>query len=101
MPSSFEPCGISQMLAMRAAQPCVVHNVGGLSDTVKDGKTGFVFGGKDPEEQAAEFVATVQRALELKSRDHDRWQTLCIRAASERFDWRRCAAQTAELLYAP
>ena len=101
MPSSFEPCGISQMLAMRAAQPCVVHGVGGLCDTVKDGKTGFVFGGENPAEQASEFVAAVSRALALKSDAHDRWQTLCIDAASERFDWARSAQQTVELLYEP
>ena len=101
MPSSFEPCGISQMLAMRAAQPCVVHGVGGLCDTVTDGKTGFVFGGADPGDQASEFVQTVERALAMKSGDNDRWQTLCIRAASERFDWTRSAQQTIEELYEP
>ena len=52
MPSSFEPCGISQMLALRAGQPCLVHHVGGLRDTVKDNGTGFVFSGETPTEQA-------------------------------------------------
>ena len=101
MPSSFEPCGISQMLAMRAAQPCVVHAVGGLCDTVADDKTGFVFSGDHPGEQAVQFVAAVNRALHLKSDDNDRWQTLCIRAASERFDWEQSARRTIEELYEP
>ena len=86
---------------MRAAQPCVVHGVGGLCDTVTDGKTGFVFGGDNPGEQASEFVATVERALKMKSGDNDRWQTLCIHAASERFDWKRSARKTIEELYEP
>lgn len=101
MPSTFEPCGISQMLAMRAAQPCVVHGVGGLLDTVDDGRTGFVFDGATPATQAQAFVAAVDRALILKEGDHDRWQTLCIRAASRRFDWTTTATQTIGNLYEP
>ncbi|MEE4184148.1 MAG: glycogen/starch synthase, partial [Gammaproteobacteria bacterium] len=66
MPSSFEPCGISQMFAMRAGQPCVVHGVGGLADTVDDGRTGFVFGGTTPAVQAEQFIAAVDRAVEMK-----------------------------------
>ena len=99
MPSSFEPCGISQMLAMRAAQPCVVHGVGGLRDTVEDERSGFVFQGGTPQEQAANFVAAVRRALAAKTEDHDRWQGICIRAASQRFTWAEAARQTIEKLY--
>ena len=99
MPSSFEPCGISQMLAMRSAQPCVVHGVGGLRDTVRDERTGFVFNGATPRAQADAFVATVRRALALKAGDNDRWQSICIRAASQRFTWRAAATQTIGQLY--
>jgi starch synthase len=87
------------MLAMRAAQPCVVHGVGGLCDTVEHDRTGFVFSGNAPREQATEFVATVEQALALKVNDTDRWQRMCTRAASQRFDWARSARQTVEHLY--
>ena len=99
MPSSFEPCGISQMLAMRFAQPCVVHGVGGLKDTVKNERSGFVFEGNASQQQAAHFIETVELALSLKANDHDRWQSICIRAASERFSWNESARQTVENLY--
>jgi starch synthase len=99
MPSSFEPCGISQMHAMRAAQPCVVHGVGGLRDTVEDGRSGFVFTGSTPQEQAANFVATVHRALTVKTDANDHWQSICIRAASKRFTWEKSARETIERLY--
>ncbi len=99
MPSSFEPCGISQMLAMRSAQPCVVHAVGGLRDTVEHDRTGFVFSGNTPCDQATEFVATVEQALTLKVNDADRWQRIRVRAASQRFDWSQSARQTVEHLY--
>lgn len=99
MPSSFEPCGISQMLAMRATQPCVVHGVGGLKDTVQNNRSGFVFGGQTPQQQAKNFVAAVKRALAIKTDKNDEWQKLCIRAASARFSWAKSAEQTIEQLY--
>ena len=99
MPSSFEPCGISQMLAMRGAQPCVVHDVGGLRDTVEDGVTGFIFGGDNPDAQAHAFVDTTARALAIRSGDPIVWQQICRAAADCRFDWSSSAQQTIQTLY--
>lgn len=101
MPSSFEPCGISQMLAMRAGQPCVVHGVGGLRDTVEDRVTGFVFDGDTQADQAADFVDCVDRALALRSDDPAAWQAMKKRAADKRFDWASSAEQYVETLYEP
>ncbi len=91
MPSSFEPCGISQMLAMRSGQPCVVHAVGGLKDTVRDGVTGFTFDGESPESQASNFVSAVDRALNTKTSDQDRWLRICHQAEAQRFSWQTAA----------
>jgi len=99
MPSSFEPCGISQMLAMRAGQPCVVHGVGGLKDTVEDGITGFVFSGDSPAEQAENFVSCVNRALSIKQNDSTRWQKICSEAEKQRFSWEIAALAYRDRLY--
>ena len=99
MPSGFEPCGISQMLAMKAGQPPVVHGVGGLRDTVSDGRTGFVFDGDTVEEQAVAFVDTVRRALSVKDNDAARWKNIRNQAAAERFTWDESAATTIRALY--
>ena len=99
MPSSFEPCGISQMLAMRRGQPCVAHAVGGLRDTIRHGETGFLFGGNTPDEQADAFVNTTLTALRLRAEDPVAWETLRKAAAAERFDWASSAQQTIRALY--
>ena len=87
MPSSFEPCGISQMLAMRAGQPCLVHAVGGLRDTVKDKRNGFSFSAKTPEGRAQALVNTLKRAMTTFFDKPWDWQKISEAAAAERFSW--------------
>ncbi len=99
MPSSFEPCGISQMLAMRDGQPCVVHGVGGLKDTVIDGVNGFTFGGGTVEAQAGNFVAACLGAVELKQADPQKWERIRRNAADARFTWDEAAEQYLARLY--
>jgi starch synthase len=75
------------MLAMRAGQPCLVHHVGGLRDTVRDNTTGFVFSGDNRTEQADALVATVQRALAQYRKKSGKWQNMRKAAAAARFEW--------------
>jgi len=87
MPSSFEPCGVSQMLSMREGQPCLVHDVGGLRDTVKDKITGFSFGGDGLTKQADNLVAALDRAFRLYFEKPAKWRTMRGAAAASRFKW--------------
>ncbi|MDT8399632.1 MAG: glycosyltransferase, partial [Pseudomonadales bacterium] len=99
MPSSYEPCGISQMLAMRAGKPCLVHRVGGLSDTVKNNKNGFTFVGKSPQEQAQAMLMSLRKILLMRSRQPQKWQKIAQAAADSRFSWDISVAQYLEKLY--
>jgi starch synthase len=99
MPSSFEPCGISQMLAMRAGQPCLVHAVGGLCDTVKHNETGFVFTGANLLDQANHMVEGFKLALEMFHTDPEQWKAISSRAAEQRFLWSDAAEEYTRLLY--
>jgi starch synthase len=99
MPSSFEPCGISQMLAMRAGQPCLVNKVGGLADTVENGKTGFVFSGESAGAQAEALRKRFAEAL-VQIRKHPRkTQSMRKAAAGKRFEWQVAAKAYLSELY--
>jgi starch synthase len=99
MPSSFEPCGISQMLAMRHGQPCLVHNVGGLKDTVKDGRNGFAFEGDSLRSQVDNLIQAVSEAIALKNNQPAEWRKICEKAAATRYRWNDCTGQYLEKLY--
>ncbi len=101
MPSSYEPCGLSQLLAMREGQPCAVHRVGGLKDTVEHGKNGFSFEGNTLASQVDGFVKTTIDAISLKFSDPEKWERICRNAAESRFTWGRAARKYMELLYRP
>jgi starch synthase len=88
MPSRFEPCGQSQMIALRYGTLPIVRATGGLIDTVYDADAdplrgnGFAFG---PAEADA-FVDACRRALAALA-DTLRWRALQARAMAARFSW--------------
>ena len=92
MPSSFEPCGISQMLAMRSGQPCLVHHVGGLIDTVTDGVNGWAFAGATPADQAKDALRTFEHAFGMAAENSSAYRELRREAARRRFPWADAAA---------
>ena len=88
MPSRYEPCGLSQMIAMRYGCLPVVRATGGLKDTVKDGETGFVFAGDKPKD----FLKAINAALEIYA-NPKHWQSLQRNAMAEDFSWKKSALE--------
>ncbi|MBD3374911.1 glycogen synthase GlgA [candidate division KSB1 bacterium] len=88
MPSRFEPCGLNQMYSLRYGTLPVVHNIGGLKDTVididKDSSkgTGFTFDNYDE----TALLATIDRALALFGDDKS-WLKIVKRAMKQNFSW--------------
>lgn len=99
MPSSFEPCGISQMIAMRESQPCIVHAVGGLKDTVQHHVNGFTFSGSTLTEQADGLVRAVGEALGIAVHRPEEWKRIATSAGNARFTWEESAKQYDALMY--
>jgi starch synthase len=90
MPSDFEPCGISQLMALRYGCLPLVHDRGGLHDTVVGGETGFVFQGATRDLAKAAFLTTAAAAVKaLKAQGYE---TMVRRAMEQRFEWTRSVA---------
>ena len=92
MPSLYEPCGLTQMRAMRYGTIPVARRVGGLSDTIEDAVTGFMFDDYSP----AGLEQAVRRAMALYG-DPVVWQTHVGEAMTRDFGWAPCAAKYLEL----
>lgn len=95
MPSQFEPCGLSQMIAMRYGVLPVVREVGGLKDSViaydrftKTGN-GFSFANYN----AHEFLFTLTNAVDIYHNNHDDWNILVTNAMATDFSWEKSARQ--------
>ncbi|QDP00447.1 glycogen synthase [Thalassotalea sp. PS06] len=99
MPSSFEPCGISQMLALRSGQPCLVHDIGGLHDTVINNKSGYTFHGKDVDKQCQALIACFAEALKVFSEQPKDWKEMRAFSSKQRFLWQDSIKAYLERLY--
>jgi starch synthase len=100
MPSRFEPCGLSQMIAMRYGAVPVVSKAGGLSDSVKgwargaDNKnaTGFFTETAD----AAGLAAALETALGVYAQKNA-WRLLAVNGMNEDFSWENSSARYLKL----
>lgn len=98
MPSEFEPCGLSQLYALKYGTPPVVRHTGGLADTVTDTTaagaigTGFVFAQPRPED----LLGALRRAENLW-RDQELWRQLQQRGMACDFSWAEAAVAYEEL----
>ena len=98
VPSRFEPCGLTQMIAMRYGAVPVARRTGGLADTVVDldprleTGNGFVFG----EAGAVPLLGAMLRGVVAMS-DREGWLALAGRLMRLDFSWRRSCARYAAL----
>ena len=92
MPSRFEPCGLNQMYSQRYGTPPVARATGGLTDTVEDGRTGFLF----ERAEASALAAAVRRAVGIL-RDAARWREIQRAGMLRDFSWPAAARQYAAL----
>ena len=101
MPSKSEPCGLSQMNAMRYGTVPVVHATGGLKDTVPpcdengEGGLGFTFQSYN----ADDFLASIKRALNLYKDQPDAWKALIKKEMEMDFSWNVPAGRYMELFH--
>lgn len=89
MPSAFEPCGLSQMISMRYGTLPVVHEIGGLKDTVTPynpiDKTGNGFGFH--EFSSFYLMHAIHTAIELYWNEPETWKSLMFAAMNKDFSW--------------
>ncbi|OGN92014.1 MAG: hypothetical protein A2Y88_04450 [Chloroflexi bacterium RBG_13_48_10] len=94
MPSRYEPCGLSQMIAMHYGCVPIARATGGLVDTIHDPlttdqSTGFLFGPAYPEALAEAIV----RALLVYMHNPAEWQAMQKRGMQQDFSWDRSAVE--------
>lgn len=92
MPSRYEPCGLSQMIAMRYGCVPLVRAVGGLHDTVTDSETGFVF----VDTKVKSFNDALRRALRGYT-DRAGWEKMQQAGMALDFSWPHSARKYLEL----
>lgn len=101
MPSKFEPCGLSQIIAMRYGTLPIVRETGGLKDTVVPYNeftgegTGFSFSNFNGDEMGD----AVFRAARLFWDNRDVWNQLVTQAMSQDFSWTRSADKYLDLYF--
>lgn len=99
LPSLFEPCGLSQMIAMRYGALPIVRGIGGLKDTVVDYpfnprlSTGFQF----VDFSSVELIRAVKRALQVYFHEKELLRTMVENAMQSNFSWEQAIKRYVEV----
>ena len=102
MPSQFEPCGLSQMIAMRYGTVPIVRETGGLRDTVLSYNdfsgegNGFTFFNYN----AHDMLHTIERAVDYYRNHPDIWKKLQMRGMNGDYSWTHSAGEYMKLYQA-
>ena len=99
VPSRFEPCGLTQLMALRYGSLPIVRETGGLKDTVipyneyEQTGTGFSFANYSPQE----LLNTIQYAKDVFYNQKKNWEAMQLRAMNMNYSWVNSAKQYEEL----
>jgi starch synthase len=92
VPSLFEPCGLTQMIALRYGSVPIVRRTGGLADTIVDidystqpfeERNGYLFDSPD----AAGINSALDRAIDCWFHDPEKWRTVLVNGMNIDFSW--------------
>ena len=86
MPSFFEPSGLGQMIAMRYGAVPIARKTGGLSDTIYDGRTGFLFA----EKTQSALKKAMERAIGI-FKNKKKFKTMQKTCKKQNFGWEKSA----------
>lgn len=99
VPSRFEPCGLTQLMALRYGSLPIVRETGGLKDTVdpyneyEQTGTGFSFANYDPKE----LLQTINYAKEVFYNQKKNWESMQLRAMNMDYSWNTSAKEYEDL----
>lgn len=93
IPSRFEPCGLIQLIAMKYGSLPIARAVGGLKDTIEDGRTGFLY----HDYYSRGLVRAVRRAKAVYSDKPQHWASMVGQAMRENFSWDQSAKEYVKL----
>lgn len=88
IPSHYEPCGLTQMIAVAYSALPIASAVGGLKDTIEEGRTGFLF----HELNSETLLNTIERALAVWE-NPEQYRKMRAQALRKNFSWEKSAAE--------
>gem|GEM_PF-1180372 len=89
IPSSYEPCGLIQMIAMLFGTIPIAHKTGGLKDSIKDGYNGFLFNAYNSQALEEKIIKTI----DIWKHDKPSFEHIVAHALTTDFSWTKSAQE--------